>query len=259
MIIEREILNKDRIVNNFGSEEETMIFLGSKKSFSDTVLRTINSEVGEINPLRIETLADFDELIKLGPKNICLVIVDAALCRENTQLCNSIREKLALVSPDTGVAIAYWHSDLEKLVGTSLCALELDQNNVRRIQGFLPMAKSIDIWLSVIRLLMCGGTYYPAEIFTMNTPGNPQTDMQVNNSQEAVNSPNIPNNSLKLLTPRENEVMELVVSGLQNKEIASKLSLSEHTVKLHMHHILSKFSAKNRTDAARLYLAAKAG
>ncbi|MDN3722302.1 helix-turn-helix transcriptional regulator [Roseibium salinum] len=42
------------------------------------------------------------------------------------------------------------------------------------------------------------------------------------------------------LTPRENEVLALIAQGLQNKNIAAALRLSEHTIKLHIHHIISK-------------------
>jgi DNA-binding NarL/FixJ family response regulator len=41
--------------------------------------------------------------------------------------------------------------------------------------------------------------------------------------------------------------------GLQNKTIASALRLSEHTVKIHMHNIINKLGAHNRTEAAALF------
>ncbi len=44
-------------------------------------------------------------------------------------------------------------------------------------------------------------------------------------------------------------MLELVSHGLQNKTIAAELSLSEHTVKLHMHHIIGKLGVRNRTEA----------
>lgn len=59
------------------------------------------------------------------------------------------------------------------------------------------------------------------------------------------------------LTPREHEVMERIASGKPNKIIADDLGISEHTVKLHVHHILSKLGATNRTEAAARYLASR--
>ncbi|MGH2538419.1 MAG: response regulator [Candidatus Promineifilaceae bacterium] len=59
------------------------------------------------------------------------------------------------------------------------------------------------------------------------------------------------------LTPREKEVLELIAQGLQNKEIAAALGVSQRTVKFHVSAILSKLDAGNRTEA--LALAAQQG
>lgn len=52
------------------------------------------------------------------------------------------------------------------------------------------------------------------------------------------------------LTPREIDVLQLVARGLGNKEIAVELSISAHTVKSHVRHILGKLSLRSRTEAA---------
>ncbi len=54
------------------------------------------------------------------------------------------------------------------------------------------------------------------------------------------------------LTPREREVLQMLASGLVNKEIAAKLSISEHTVKFHVASILGKLGASTRTEAVSL-------
>ena len=51
------------------------------------------------------------------------------------------------------------------------------------------------------------------------------------------------------LTPREREVLELVVTGATNREIAAALYISENTVNFHMKHILAKLHLKNRAQA----------
>jgi len=57
---------------------------------------------------------------------------------------------------------------------------------------------------------------------------------------------------LEPLTPRESEVLRLLAEGLANKEIASRLGVSEHTVKFHVASILGKLGAASRTEAVML-------
>jgi two-component system NarL family response regulator len=52
------------------------------------------------------------------------------------------------------------------------------------------------------------------------------------------------------LTPRETQVLELLVKGLSNKEIADLLGFTENTAKFHVKSILGKLQASDRTEAA---------
>jgi DNA-binding NarL/FixJ family response regulator len=53
------------------------------------------------------------------------------------------------------------------------------------------------------------------------------------------------------LSRRELEVVEYIAQGLSNRQIASKLELSIHTIKSHIHHILTKLSLNSRLQIAR--------
>jgi DNA-binding NarL/FixJ family response regulator len=52
------------------------------------------------------------------------------------------------------------------------------------------------------------------------------------------------------LTPREQQVLQLLAQGAENREIANSLCISERTVKNHITNILTRLGLKNRTQAA---------
>jgi len=54
------------------------------------------------------------------------------------------------------------------------------------------------------------------------------------------------------LTPREEQILSILVEGRSNKEIGNKLDLSEKTIKHHLTNILQKLQVRNRVEAALL-------
>jgi DNA-binding NarL/FixJ family response regulator len=50
------------------------------------------------------------------------------------------------------------------------------------------------------------------------------------------------------LTPRETEIVRLVAQGLRNKELAQRLSITEGTVKIHLHNIYDKLGVDGRLE-----------
>ena len=59
------------------------------------------------------------------------------------------------------------------------------------------------------------------------------------------------------LTPRENDVLQLLAQGMTNKAIALQLGITDHTVKFHVNAIMTKMGAQSRTEA--VVLATRAG
>jgi DNA-binding NarL/FixJ family response regulator len=76
-------------------------------------------------------------------------------------------------------------------------------------------------------------------------------------AEDALRPPQRPLGSHESLTPRELEVLELLASGLSNKEIADRLGVSFHTAKFHVNAILGKLGASSRAEVVAL--AARAG
>jgi DNA-binding NarL/FixJ family response regulator len=125
------------------------------------------------------------------------------------------------------------HDSLAEILGSPL------------VRGVLPMNLRLDVWLAVIRLMLCGGEYYPPGVFRSlaNT---------ISRQRPAARplAPGGNGHDLSGLTAREIQILEMVSRGLQNKTIAAEFALSEHTVKIHLHNIISKLGAHNRTEAA---------
>jgi len=96
------------------------------------------------------------------------------------------------------------------------------------VQAYLTKDVLHDELLKAIRAVHSGQTYLPAAVAAALAAQMPRPD----------------------LSQRELEVLELIVRGLANKQIAYALSIAEHTVKNHVKSILSKLGAQDRTQAA---------
>ena len=124
----------------------------------------------------------------------------------------------------------------------------------RQVQGLLPFSLKLDIWLAVIWLLLNGGEYYPSAIMrSIEKNSNNMAGTQAHAfGNQAKNSSGVVK-QIKTLTLRETQILELLSEGLQNKIIADRLTLSEHTVKVHVHNLIRKLRVHNRTQAAAVY------
>jgi len=96
------------------------------------------------------------------------------------------------------------------------------------VQAYLTKDVLHDELLKAIRAVYAGQTYLPAAVAASLAAQMPRPD----------------------LSAREVQVLELIVRGLANKQIAYTLSIAEHTVKNHVKNILSKLGVQDRTQAA---------
>src|SRR5260370_6547338 len=59
------------------------------------------------------------------------------------------------------------------------------------------------------------------------------------------------------LSPREREILELLAVGFANKQIASRIGLTDGTVRWHLRHVYHKLHVRSRTEAALKFLSGK--
>lgn len=209
-----------------GPAAPTIAFIGTRHAFSPCMARTVSSEIADAGVAQFDNLEEFISAPAISRATVRLMFIDAKLA---AGLLDLSAEDLSALG--TAIrAVAYENaSDVSPL----LTRLREEQG----IKGFLPMHVRLDVWLSIIRLLSSGGGYVPEELIDPSTP--PASEPAPTHAC-----------ALHRLTPRETEVLQLVARGVQNKTIATTLKLSQHTVKLHIHHIISKLGVRNRTEAA---------
>lgn len=118
------------------------------------------------------------------------------------------------------------------------------------VQGILPHWLALDVWLAAVVLLLCGGEYAPPSIGRRQRP--PSMEFAAPQSRPS-DTEGAAVEAVAGLTPRETQILELLSVGFQNKSIASRMELSEHTVKVHVHNIIQKLRVTNRTQAADLF------
>lgn len=109
-----------------------------------------------------------------------------------------------------------------------VCAIELG------VRGFIPTSVGVKICVEAVHLAMAGGIFIPATCITGKSQ-HPKTSYH---------------DLSGLFTAREIQVIHLLRQGKANKTIAYELTMSESTVKVHMHNIMKKFGATNRTEVA---------
>jgi two-component system response regulator DegU len=94
------------------------------------------------------------------------------------------------------------------------------------------------------------GTWDLCSALIATAEGQPYVDPRLANAMLKMNSPKPSGGKLEELSDRECEVVRLIAAGLSNKEISSRLFLSQKTIKNHISRIFSKLNVTARTQAA---------
>ena len=100
--------------------------------------------------------------------------------------------------------------------------------------GFLIKNVSPEALIQSLQLIMLGEKVFPTNLASM------LLDMNAAGPQHSVRG----------LSPREQEILQALVTGASNKMIAIQLGITEATVKVHLKTLLRKIDVNNRTQAA---------
>jgi DNA-binding NarL/FixJ family response regulator len=104
--------------------------------------------------------------------------------------------------------------------------------------GYLPKTLSPKVMAAALKVVAAGGSYFPFEALVSGVSAD-LNDNKAAHSRAAD----------LVLTNRQIEILRLIVKGYQNRSIAHELSISEGTVKQHVHNMFCALRVSSRTEA----------
>lgn len=214
--------------------QRVILILTNTGSISDRLIDALEREFPRI---LVEQVDHVGAACAHFPHPVALILVDFALMKPVEAASASLRRMhphalTAVIQPD------------DKNRAVSLAGIAASPI----VRSILPMDLRLDIWLSIIRLMLCGGEYFPPETTIRTGTNSFAHDTPSQAAAAPVSHALHPN--LTELTVRETQILAMAARGLQNKLIAAEFRLSEHTVKVHLHNIIRKLGVHNRTEAA---------
>ncbi len=179
------------------------------------------------------------------------LVGEAADGAEAVQLASKLKPEVILMDllmphVDGVTAIKQIRAQQPQIAIVILTTYNEDERMIRGLRagalGYLLTDTDRETLLNTIRAAARGETLLKAEIMARvlahaQTPSTPS-------STRASAAPE--------LTERERQVLQLLVSGAQNKEIAARLNITERTVKAHLASIFNRLGVNSRTQAAAL-------
>jgi len=231
-----------------------LVFVAPQQAIYQCLSSALQDQFRDTDVFLVDRIDDQGE----PDHNVGLVLLGAGARLIGVDIVEQCRRRF----PNAAIAIA---------IDNGLPVVDPILMEQRLIQGILPTTLPLDVWFALMRLVMAGGEYLPqgegarsnhSAPVHRSAPGalplasaNPAPS---NRQRQAVEIPVQQNerasggaeNGLDTLTAREREILTLVSEGYQNKLIADRMALSEHTVKAHVHNLIAKLRVTNRTQAA---------
>lgn len=180
----------------------------------------IRDHMAENEPnMTLLTAGTLRETMQLAAQATNLDVVGLDLDMPDMEGLSGLGTMRPQCGPDTAIA----------LIGPLRPTAEIQEMLNRGASGYLPYSLGTASMLAALRVLAAGETYVPIEMMARH---------------EQVRS-----RTTNYLTGRERDVLNGLLAGQSNKEIARVHGLSEVTIKHHLKSLRSKLGARNRTHA----------
>ncbi|MCA1439214.1 response regulator transcription factor [Ensifer sp. IC4062] len=215
--------------------QRVILIIGNAGTISESLIHALEREFPWVV---VEQVEHVRAAFNVFSHPVSLILVDLALIDEAEEKS----AELLHAHPQALAAVIEPHD-------RSLDATLVRVPESSLVRSVLPMNLRLDVWLSVIRLMLSGGEYLPPGLILRAKRNGHSTALPSGSRSDEAR--------FAELTAREMQILEMVSRGLQNKLIAAEFRLSEHTVKIHLHNIITKLGAHNRTEAAARFRSLK--
>jgi DNA-binding NarL/FixJ family response regulator len=187
-----------------------------------------------VSMARLVSVSTPEEAIEIvgRPKDTGLVIWSIGADSIADAACRTALDRLKAGFPEVPIVLL---ADRESVA-------EIADAVRRGVRGYVPTSLDWQEIAGILGFVSAGGTYVPANA-VLEAAGD---------RKPGKISPLRPAGRFKDLTPREIDVVEHLRLGKPNKVIAHELKISESTVKVFVHRIMTKLQAINRTEVACL-------
>ncbi|WP_300966940.1 response regulator transcription factor [Mesorhizobium sp.] len=187
---------------------------------------------------------DFTEVIEAGSLDEA---IERLSDRGNILLALFDLAMPGMESPASLEAVRDFHEQMRvAVVSSSTAKTNILAALAAGAHGYIPKGLGARELAAAIRLVLTGAIYVPPAI-AGREPSSADIKVMRVEKEETKEVDRLATNSL---TPRQREVLALLVEGLSNKEIARKLKLGEGTVKIHMAALFRSLRVRNRQAAA---------
>lgn len=171
---------------------------------------------------QIQQVSSYSQILKIlaAEKDIDLLFLDVEM--QDMPWQDALRQ-IRATAPNTKIAVISASEDsrtIRLILATG-------------INGYISKRIEIKEFFNAVQFILEGGVYVPA----------------IQNDNGFYNNLSGKSGSIKTLTNRQSQVLDLIAQGKSNKQIAYDMGVSESTVKLHINALLRSLHVSNRTQA----------